>query len=116
VKCDKFNIWLGHAYLITYNAAVGVLKNQKKIACMCDDWSYLNKAGCFDFFLISRSLFYQDQTFVSNLREKMISKIPNYKLHNSKLPALSIYITRVLKLFLLKLRLFGFKNWLVISR
>ncbi|OUU28721.1 MAG: hypothetical protein CBB97_04035 [Candidatus Endolissoclinum sp. TMED37] len=64
----KNNLKLAHSYLINQTAAKNILSKNKKINCVADDWRFFNQQKCFEYFLISKKLFFQNKKFTSRIQ------------------------------------------------
>ena len=64
----KNNLKLAHSYLINQTAAKNILSKNKKINCVADDWRFFNQQKCFEYFLISKKLFFQNKKFISRIQ------------------------------------------------
>ena len=45
-----------------------ILSKNKKINCVADDWRFFNQQKCFEYFLISKKLFFQNKKFTSRIQ------------------------------------------------
>ena len=82
LNLKRNNFKLAHSYLINFQAAKNILIANKKINCVADDWRVFHKQKCFDYFLISKKLFYQNKQFKSRIQNiNKIKKINFYNKH-----------------------------------
>lgn len=110
-------IWLSHAYLITPLAAARMLESNTPIRFLADDWSNFLSQNCFDYFLVSKPIFYQNYTLTSNIQGSDGNK--QYKMNRDRIacafknPTAQIrnFIPRILRFF----KSLNLSNWIFIS-